>query len=225
MAFIAKDLKVNDQIRVRQVRLIDAEGTQVGIVDTRDAMQRARDADLDLVLVGERAQPPVARLMDYGKYRYELQQEAKEARKRSRQSELKAIKFRVKIGDHDYRTKVNHVRRFLSAGHKVKVTIMFRGRERTHPELGKELLQRVAQDVSDLAAVDQPPQIAGMDMNMTVRPIAADASAAKDDDAGATPKGAAKGNATQGDAAPAGDDGGAQAGAVGDASPEAAPTG
>jgi len=170
--FIAKDMKVNDQIRVRQVRLIEADGNQIGIVDTRDAMRRAREADLDLVLVGERAQPPVARLMDYGKYRYELQQEEKEARKRSRQQELKAIKFRVKIGDHDYRTKVNHVRRFLKGGHKVKVTIMFRGRERTHPELGQELLNRVAQDVSDIAVVDQPPMIAGMDMNMTVRPIA-----------------------------------------------------
>ncbi len=185
---ITKDLKVNDQIRVRQVRLIEADGSQVGIVDTRDAMRRAREEDLDLVLVGERAQPPVARLMDYGKYRYELQQEAKEARKRSRQHELKAIKFRVKIGDHDYRTKVNHVRRFLTAGHKVKVTIMFRGRERSHPELGKDLLQRVSQDVSDLAVVDQPPQIAGMDMNMTVRPISDPKEAkAKGDEADAGP--------------------------------------
>ena len=169
---IAKDMKVNDQIRVRQVRLIEADGNQVGIVDTRDALRQARDADLDLVLVGERAQPPVARLMDYGKYRYEMQQEEKEARKRSRQQEMKAIKFRIKIGDHDYNTKVNHVRRFLKGGHKVKVTIMFRGRERTHPELGQELLNRVAKDVSDIAAVDQPPLIAGMDMNMTVRPTA-----------------------------------------------------
>lgn len=169
---IAKDLKVNDQIRVRQVRLIEADGNQVGIVDTRDALRQAREEDLDLVLVGERAQPPVARLMDYGKYRFELQQEEKEARKRSRQQEMKAIKFRIKIGDHDYNTKVNHVRRFLKGGHKVKVTIMFRGRERTHPELGQELLNRVAQDVSDIAAVDQPPLIAGMDMNMTVRPMA-----------------------------------------------------
>lgn len=168
--FIAKELKVNDQIRVRQVRLINADGNQVGIVDTRDAIRQAREADLDLVLVGEQAQPPVARLLDYGRYRFELQQQEKEARKRSRQQEMKAIKFRVKIDDHDYKTKVNHIRRFLKGGHKVKVTIMFRGRERTHPELGQELLNRVAQDVSDLAAVDSPPQIAGMDMNMTVRP-------------------------------------------------------
>lgn len=166
-------MKVNDQIRVRQVRLIEQDGNQVGIVDTREAMRRARENDLDLVLVGERAQPPVARLMDYGKYRYEMQQEDKEARKRSRQQEMKAIKFRVKIGEHDYETKVNHVRRFLKAGHKVKITIMFRGRERTHPELGQDLLNRVAQDVSEIATVDQPPTLAGMDMNMTLRPVAA----------------------------------------------------
>ena len=162
---------MNDQIRVRQVRLIGSDGNQVGIVDTRDAMQRARDEDLDLVMVGENAQPPVARLLDYGKYRYEMQQQEKEARKRSRQQEMKAIKFRVKIEDHDYETKVNHIRRFLKSGHKVRVTIMFRGRERTHPELGQELLNRVAQDVSEIAVVDSPPSLAGMDMNMTVRPM------------------------------------------------------
>lgn len=169
---IAKELKVNDQIRVRQVRLIGSDGNQVGIVDTRDAAQRARDEDLDLVLVGEQAQPPVAKLMDYGKYRYEMQQQEKEARKRARQQEMKAIKFRVKIEDHDYETKVNHIRRFLKSGHKVRVTIMFRGRERTHPELGQSLLNRVANDLTELAAVDSPPQIAGMDMNMTLRPVA-----------------------------------------------------
>lgn len=165
---------MNDQIRVRQVRLIGSDGNQIGIVDTRDAIQRAREEDLDLVMVGENAQPPVAKLLDYGKYRYELQQQEKEARKRSRQQEMKAIKFRVKIEDHDYETKVNHIRRFLKSGHKVRVTIMFRGRERTHPELGQELLNRVSQDVSDLAVVDSPPSLAGMDMNMTVRPMQED---------------------------------------------------
>ena len=172
MEFIAKELKINEQIRTRQVRLIAADGEQVGIVDTREALQRARDEELDLVLVGEQANPPVTRLLDYGKYRYELQQQEKEARKRSRNQEMKAIKFRVKIEDHDYNTKVNHIRRFLKGGHKVKVTIMFRGRERTHPELGKELLNRVAQDVTELAVVDMPPSIAGMDMNMVLRPDA-----------------------------------------------------
>jgi translation initiation factor IF-3 len=167
---IARDLKVNDQIRVRQVRLIGADGQQQGIVDTREAVRRAREADLDLVLVGESAQPPVARVMDYGKYRFELQQQEKDARRRSRQQEMKAIKFRVKIEDHDYETKVNHIRRFLGSGHKVRVVIMFRGRERTHPELGQEILNRVARDVAEVAIVDAPPSLAGMDMNMTLRP-------------------------------------------------------
>lgn len=169
---IARDLKVNDQIRVRQVRLIDAEGVQRGILDTRDAIRMAREQDLDLVLVGEQAQPPVAKLMDYGKYRYELQQQAKETRKRSRLHDMKSIKFRIKIDKHDYETKVNHIRRFLKDGHKVKVTIMFRGRERTHPELGQEILNRVAADTAQLAAVDSAPVIAGMDMNMVLRPVA-----------------------------------------------------
>ena len=167
---IAKELKVNEQIRARQVRLIMEDGQQQGIVDTRDALRMARDAELDLALVGEAAQPPVAKLMDYGKYRYEMQQQEKEARKRSRQQEMKAIKFRVKIDDHDYNTKVNHVKRFLKGGHKVKVTIMFRGRERTHPELGQEILNRVASDVSDMATVESAPSIAGMDMNMVLGP-------------------------------------------------------
>ena len=170
VTFIARELKINEQIRVRQVRLIMDDGEQQGIVDTRDALQSARERDLDLVLVGETAQPPVAKLMDYGKFRYEQQQQDKEARKRSRQQEMKAIKFRVKIDDHDYETKVNHIRRFLKGGHKVRATIMFRGRERTHPELGQELLYRVAKDVSEMAAIESAPVIAGMDMNMVLAP-------------------------------------------------------
>ncbi|MBS3967143.1 MAG: translation initiation factor IF-3 [Truepera sp.] len=167
---IARELKINEQIRVRHVRLIGPEGDQRGIVETREALRMAREDELDLVLVGETAQPPVAKMLDYGKYRYELQQQEKEARKRTRQQEMKAIKFRVKIDDHDYETKVNHVRRFLKAGHKVKITIMFRGRERTHPELGRDILDRVARDVSELAVVEAAPNIAGMDMNMVLGP-------------------------------------------------------
>ncbi len=127
---------------------------------------------MDLVLVGEAAQPPVAKMMDYGKYRYELQQQEKDARKRSRQQEMKSIKFRVKIDQHDFTTKVNHIRRFLGDGHKVRVVIMFRGRERSHPELGQQILDRVAREVAGSAIVDAPPSIAGMDMNMTLRPAA-----------------------------------------------------
>ena len=170
VTFIAREMKVNEQIRVRQVRLIGDDGQQQGIVETRDALRMAREGETDLVLVGEGAQPPVAKLMDYGKYRYELQQQEKETRKKSRQQEMKAIKFRVKIDDHDYTTKVNHVKRFLKGGHKVKITIMFRGRERTHPELGQGILNRVAGDVSDMAVVESAPNLAGMDMNMVLGP-------------------------------------------------------
>lgn len=170
------------------MRLIDAEGQQRGIVETRDALRLARENDLDLVLVGEQAQPPVAKLLDYGKYRYELQQQAKEARKRSRSQEMKAIKFRIKIDKHDYQTKVNHIKRFLKDGHKVKVTIMFRGRERTHPELGQEILNRVAKDVTELAVVDSTPVIAGMDMNMVLRPALATVEPSAEGSPGSKPE-------------------------------------
>ena len=149
---IAKEHKVNEQIRVRQIRLIGAEGEQVGIIDTRDAMNMAREAGMDLVMVSPQAVPPVCRLLDYGRFRYEQQQNEKENRKRARAQEVKAIKFRVKIDDHDFNTKTGHVRRFLEEGHKVKVTIMFRGRERTHPELGERILTRVSETLADIGA-------------------------------------------------------------------------
>ena len=155
---------------MRQVRLIDDEGNQLGILDTREAIALARSKDLDLVLVGATAVPPVCKLMDYGRFRYEEQQNEKENRKRARHQEVKSIKFRVKIDDNDFRTKTNHVKRFLEEGHKVKVTIMFRGRERTHPELGERILLRVAEDVKELGAPESMPSIMGMDMNMIVAP-------------------------------------------------------
>ena len=169
---IAKDHKVNEQIRVRQVRLIGAEGEQIGIIDTREAMNMAREKGLDLVMVSPQAVPPVCRLLDYGRFRYEQQQNEKENRKRARSQEVKAIKFRVKIDDHDFKTKTGHVRRFLEEGHKVKVTIMFRGRERTHPELGERILVRVAETLSDIGAPEGNPSMMGMDMNMIMAPKA-----------------------------------------------------
>ncbi|MFC6592370.1 translation initiation factor IF-3 [Deinococcus lacus] len=172
MIAIAKEHKVNEQIRVRQIRLIGDEGEQVGIIDTRDAMRMAREKGLDLVMVSPQAVPPVCRLLDYGRFRYEQQQNEKENRKRARAQEVKAIKFRVKIDDHDFNTKTNHVRRFLGEGHKVKVTIMFRGRERTHPELGERILHRVADVLSDIGAPESAPSMMGMDMNMIMVPKA-----------------------------------------------------
>ncbi|MEW6420455.1 MAG: translation initiation factor IF-3 [Deinococcota bacterium] len=173
MIDIAKEHKVNEQIRVRQIRLIGAEGEQIGIIDTRDALAMAREKGLDLVMVSPQAVPPVCRLLDYGRFRYEQQQNEKENRKRARAQEVKAIKFRVKIDDHDFKTKTGHVRRFLEEGHKVKVTIMFRGRERTHPELGERILHRVAEALADIGTPEGMPSMMGMDMNMIMAPKAA----------------------------------------------------
>ncbi|WP_075831500.1 translation initiation factor IF-3 [Deinococcus marmoris] len=170
MMNIAKDHKVNEQIRVRQIRLIGGEGEQVGIIDTRDAMNMAREAGMDLVMVSPQAVPPVCRLLDYGRFRYEQQQNERENRKRARGQEVKAIKFRVKIDGHDFNTKTGHVRRFLEEGHKVKVTIMFRGRERTHPELGERILVRVAETLADIGVPESNPSMMGMDMNMIMTP-------------------------------------------------------
>ena len=170
---IAKEHKVNEQIRVRQIRLIGAEGEQIGIIDTREALTMARQQSLDLVMVSPQAIPPVCRLLDYGRFRYEQQQNEKETRKRARAHEVKAIKFRVRIDDHDFNTKAGHVRRFLQEGHKVKVTIMFRGRERTHPELGERILHRVADTLADVGTPEGMPSMMGMDMNMIMAPKAA----------------------------------------------------
>jgi translation initiation factor IF-3 len=167
---VAKDHKINEQIRVRQVRLIDDEGGQVGIVDTREAMRMAQEKNLDLVMVSPNTVPPVCRLLDYGKFRFEAQQQEKEARKRARAQEVKSIKLRVKIGGGDFETKLNHVKRFLKDGHKVKITIMFRGRERTHPELGEALLKRAVETLGEYAIVESAPNMMGMDMNMLVAP-------------------------------------------------------
>ncbi len=156
---------------MRQVRLVDETGQQLGIVDTREALKLAQEKGLDLVLVSPAAKPPVAKILDYGKWRYEQQQQEKERRKKQKRQEQKAIKFRVKVSEHDYQTKLKHVRRFLEDGHKVKVTIMFRGREMAHPELGKKILDRVAEDLKEIATVEMPPQLAGRDMNMVLAPL------------------------------------------------------
>jgi translation initiation factor IF-3 len=173
---VAKDHKINEQIRVRQVRLIDDVGGQVGIVDTREAMRMAQEKNMDLVMVSPNTVPPVCRLLDYGKFRFEAQQQEKEARKRARAQEVKSIKLRIKIGSGDFDTKLNHVKRFLKDGHKVKITIMFRGRERTHPELGEALLKRAATTLGDFAIIESQPNLMGMDMNMLVAPTAKAAS-------------------------------------------------
>ncbi len=155
---------------MRQVRLIDESGEQVGVIDTRQALQIAKEREYDLVLISPNAVPPVARLLDYGKWRYEQQQADKDARKKAKRTELKSIKLRPKIETHDYNVKVGHVKRFLEEGHKVKVTIMFRGREMAHQELGTKLLERISKDLEGTGFVEMRPEMLGRDMNMVMAP-------------------------------------------------------
>jgi len=162
--------RINDYIRAAQVRLIDEDGSQLGIKPTREAMQYAFDKGLDLVEVASQADPPVARVMDYGKYRYEQEQKAKLARKHQTQINIKEIKLRPKIGIHDYNTKKGHVERFLNQRAKVKVTIMFRGRETTHPERGRDLLLRLAEDVKEIGQIESQPLLDGRNMVMVLGP-------------------------------------------------------
>jgi translation initiation factor IF-3 len=162
--------RINDGIRVPRVRLVDENGTQIGIKDTEEAREYAYSKNLDLVEVAAQADPPVARVMDYGKYRYEQEQKAKLARKHQSQIHVKEIKLRPKIGKHDYETKKGHVVRFLNQRAKVKVTIMFRGRENSHPERGRDLLMRLAEDVSDIGMIEQQPILDGRNMVMLLGP-------------------------------------------------------
>jgi translation initiation factor IF-3 len=162
--------RINENIRVPQVRLVGEDGEQIGIKSTEEAREYAYSKGLDLVEVAAAADPPVARVMDYGKYRYEQEQKAKLARKHQTQINVKEIKFRPKIGIHDYETKKGHVVRFLNQRAKVKVTIMFRGRETTHPERGRDLLMRLAEDVKDIGAVESPPLLDGRNMVMVLGP-------------------------------------------------------
>ena len=162
--------RINERIRVPEVRLIDEDGQQVGIMRTQDALRLAQEKDLELVVVAADAKPPVCRILDYSKYKYEQAQKAKSARKHQQQINVREIKFRPKIAQHDYDTKKGHVMRFLKARDKVKVTIMFRGREMAHPERGEMILNRLAEDLQELAIVEQRPQQDGRNMTMMLGP-------------------------------------------------------
>ena len=167
---VQQQARINDAIRVPRVRLIDEDGSQVGVKQTSEALEYAFSKNLDLVEVAAQADPPVARVMDYGKYRYEQEQKAKLARKHQTQINVKEIKLRPKIGVHDYNTKKGHVERFLNQRAKVKVTIMFRGRETTHPERGRDLLMRLAEDVSEIGQIESQPLLDGRNMVMVLAP-------------------------------------------------------
>ncbi|HEX3318056.1 MAG TPA: translation initiation factor IF-3 [Solirubrobacteraceae bacterium] len=165
--------RTNERIRVPEVRLIDENGQQQGVVSRDEALDYARTKDLDLVEVAPEARPPVCRVLDYSKYKYEQEQKQKAARKHQQNIVVREIKFRPKIAQHDYDTKKGHVERFLKHRDKVKVTIMFRGREVTHPERGEMILNRLADDLGDLAVIEQRPTQDGRNMTMMLGPAKA----------------------------------------------------
>ena len=165
------ETRINERIRVPQVRLVGEDGNQIGVVDTQQALRYAQERDLDLVEVAPDARPPVCRVLDYSKYKYEQEQKAKAARKHQTQVNIREIKLRPKIADHDYETKKGHVERFLKQNDKVKVTIMFRGREQSHPERGRMLLDRLFEDVSELATIESAPEQEGRNMHMLLAPV------------------------------------------------------
>jgi translation initiation factor IF-3 len=161
---------MNEDIRVPEVRLIDHTGQNVGVVSTSDAMARAAEAGLDLVEISPDSSPPVAKILDYGKYKYQEQKKAAEARKRQKIVEIKEIKMRPSIDDHDYDVKMRSIKRFFDEGDKVKVTLRFRGREMSHQELGWQVLQRVKTDIEPVAKVESEPRMEGRQMVMVLAP-------------------------------------------------------
>ncbi len=182
---------MNNQIRVSSVRVVDNDGNQLGILPTFEALQKARQAGLDLVEVAPTAQPPVCRIVDYGKYKFELAKKEKEARKNQGQQKIKEVKFHTSVDDHDYAFKVRHIREFLAEGHRVKVSLMFRGREQAHTDLGHQLMRRVMKEVEDVARMDRSPEQMGRFINMMVSPLPAGirkpATAAKPEGASPAP--------------------------------------
>jgi translation initiation factor IF-3 len=168
---IEKRIRINEQIRISPIRLIDEAGGQVGIVSLDEARQRAEEKSLDLVEVAPEARPPVVRMMDYGKFKYEEARAARDARKKQHTIQVKEVKFRPGIEEHDYEFKMRHARRFLEEGNKVKLTMMFRGRQVTHPELGLKVLERVAGDLGDIAKVEAHPSFEGRQMSMVIAPL------------------------------------------------------
>jgi translation initiation factor IF-3 len=165
-----KRVRVNRQIRISPVRVIDVDGEQLGILSVEDALERAEDRGLDLVEVAPNARPPVVRIMDYGKFKYEEARKARAARKRQHQIQIKEVKMRPGIEAHDFQFKLRHARRFLEEGNKVKATMMFRGRQMAHPELGREVLTQVAEALEDVGKIESQPMLEGRNMTMILAP-------------------------------------------------------
>lgn len=168
---ISKDMNVNEKIRAREVRLIDSNGDQLGVKTRQEALEIAQTRNLDLVLVAPNAKPPVCRIMDYGKYRYEQQKKEKEARKKQKIINIKEVRFTPGIGDHDFETKVKNAKKFLEKGDKLKASVRFRGRAITHKELGQEVLTRLAEELKDVATIESKPKMEGRNMFMMLAPI------------------------------------------------------
>jgi translation initiation factor IF-3 len=167
---ITKDFRINEEIRVRDVRLVDIDGNQLGIMPTREALKIAEERQLDLVEIAPQAKPPVCRIMDFGKYKYEQSKREKEARKKQRVIDVKEVKIRPNIEDHDFSVKVRNAARFLKEGNKVKTTMIFRGREIVHTQLGRQLLVRMAEELKDLCNVERQPKLEGKNMVMILAP-------------------------------------------------------
>jgi translation initiation factor IF-3 len=162
--------RINDRIRAREVFLVDVDGTRLGVKPLPEALTIARDADLDLVEVAANADPPVCRIMDYGKFKFDAAQRAKESRRKSSRTAIKQMNYRIKIGPGDFDTKTRRVKQFLTDGHKVKISVWFRGREVSHPELGKRLLDRIAEDVATVGKVETIPKLDGRNLVMVLAP-------------------------------------------------------
>jgi translation initiation factor IF-3 len=190
--------RINDRIRVPEVRLVGEDGKQIGVVKTSEALSYAQQRDLDLVEVAPDARPPVCRVLDYSKYKYEQAQKQKAARKHQQQITIREIKFRPKIAQNDYDTKKGHVRRFLKGKDRVKVTIMFRGREVTHPERGTALLDRLAEELADIGVVEQTPVQDGRNMTMMLAPSKSVLAGEREEDKAATEGGSDAGERSDG---------------------------
>jgi translation initiation factor IF-3 len=167
---ITKDFRINEEIRVREVRLIDSEGAQLGIYTSRDALRLAEEKQLDLVEISPAAKPPVCKIMDFGKYKYEQSKREKEAKKKQKIISVKEVKLRPNIEDHDFEVKAKNATRFLKDGDKVKATIIFRGREIVHTQLGQKLLKRLAEHVQEFSLVERQPKLEGKNMIMILSP-------------------------------------------------------
>lgn len=169
---ISKEHMINDEIRSKEVRLVGAEGEQIGITPIREALQMAADLNLDLVNVAPQAKPPVCRIMDYGKFRYEQQKKEKEARKNQKIVDIKEVWFRSNIEEHDYQTKLRNVVKFLKDGDKVKCSVRFRGREIAHADIGQKILERVKTEVAEISSIERQPKLEGRSMIMILAPKA-----------------------------------------------------